>query len=73
MSVSIRERAATTIRREWQNHRYGYGIILAFVAAGPLVVHFLFEDVTPWVGVFGGMAFGVYAALCAVPDKFYES
>ena len=73
MSVSIRQRIATRVRHEWQNHRFGYSVVLAFALAGPVLVHFLFEEVTPWVGVFGGIAFGVYAALCAVPDKFYES
>ena len=60
------------LRRELGTHAVAYSVLAAFVAAGPLVVHWIFPDVTPWAGVFGGLALGIYAALCAVPDRFYE-
>jgi hypothetical protein len=60
------------IRRELRTHVVAYSVLALFAAAGPLVVRFIFPNVTPWVGVVGGLAFGIYAALCAVPDRFYE-
>ena len=33
----------------------------------------IFPEASPWLGLGGGLVFGVYAALCAVPDKFFGS
>lgn len=60
------------IAHELRTHVVAYSVLAVFVASGPLVVTWLFPGVTPWVGVVGGLAFGIYAALCAVPDRFYE-
>jgi hypothetical protein len=56
---------------ELSEHPFGYGILAAFTAAGPLVVHFLFPDAPLLAGLIGGFVFGGYAALCAVPDDFF--
>jgi len=48
----------------------GYGVLLVFVVAGPLVTSWLFPEAPLGVGILGGAAFGAYAALCAVPGKF---
>ena len=55
---------------EVRGRPFFYGVFFAFVAAGPIVVHFLFEGVPLGVGIIGGIAFGAYAAMCAVPQKF---
>ena len=56
--------------RELRRHRVAYAVLLAFVLAGPLVTHLIFPEASPWIGVVGGVAFGVWAAACAVPDQF---
>lgn len=60
------------VRRELRTHAVAYTILVLFAATGPFVVSWMFPDVSPWVGVVGGLALGIYAALCAVPDRFYE-
>ena len=52
-------------------HRFAVGVTLAFVIGGPLVVRMVFPDVSPVLGLIGGVLFGGYAALCAVPGKFF--
>jgi len=58
------------LRGEIRDHLFGYAVLAAFAAAGPLVAHFLFPEAPAGVGFIGGLAFGAYAALCAVPQKF---
>jgi hypothetical protein len=60
------------LRHELRTHAVAYVVLAGFAATGPLVVWWIFPGVTPWVGVVGGLALGIYAALCAVPDRFYE-
>lgn len=60
------------LRRELRGHLVAYGVLAAFVLIGPLLVHRIFPDVSPLLGLVGGLVFGVYAALCAVPDRFFE-
>jgi hypothetical protein len=60
------------IAHELRTHAVAYTVLALFAAAGPLVVSWIFPGVTPWIGVVGGLALGIYAALCAVPDRFYE-
>ena len=59
--------------RELRRHRFAYGVVAAFVIAGPFAVWMIFPEASPLLGIVGGLVFGVYAALCAVPDKFMES
>jgi hypothetical protein len=63
-------RLRARIGRELRRHRLAYAVLLAFVLAGPLVTHMIFPEASPWIGVVGGFAFGVWAATCAVPDQF---
>ena len=58
------------VGRELRRHRIAYAVLAAFVLAGPLVTHWIFPEASPWIGVVGGVAFGVWAAACAVPDQF---
>lgn len=60
------------LRAELRRHAIGYGVLLAFVLLGPLLVHLIFPEAPLLLGVVGGFAFGVYAAVSAVPDRFFE-
>lgn len=60
------------VHRELRSHALAYSVVAIFAALGPAVVLWLFPGTTPWVGVFGGLAVGAYAALCGLPDRFYE-
>jgi hypothetical protein len=55
---------------EVRTHPFGYVVLTLFVLAGPLLAPLLFPQAPPAVAVVGGLAFGLYAALCAVPQKF---
>jgi len=60
------------LRAEMRRHWLAYSILAAFLAIGPILVHLIFPGVSPLLGLVGGLAFGVYAALAAIPDRFYE-
>ena len=60
------------VGRELRAHAVAYSVLAFFAAAGPLLVSWIFPGVTPWAGVVGGLAFGIYAALCAMPGRFYD-
>jgi uncharacterized membrane protein YraQ (UPF0718 family) len=66
-------RTAAAIVRELRDHSFAYGVVAAFLVAGPVAVTMIFPEASPWLGLVGGLVFGVYAALCAVPDKFFRS
>jgi len=55
---------------EVRTHPFGYVVLALFVLAGPLLAPLLFPQAPPAVAAVGGLAFGLYAALCAVPQKF---
>ena len=55
---------------EVRTHAFGYSVLGVFVVASPFAVAFLFPQAPPAVALVGGLAFAVYAALCAVPQKF---
>lgn len=61
-----RSRVWTEVRR----HPYAYILTLVFALAGAVLAPLLFPEATPGMGVAGGLALGVYAALCTVPNKF---
>ena len=58
------------IVNEVKEHPFGYGVLAAFVFVGPVLAGMIFPEAPPAVLVVGGLVFGVYAALCAVPQKF---
>jgi len=55
---------------EVRTHPFGYAVLGLFVLAGPLLAPLLFPQAPPAAAAIGGLAFGLYAALCAVPQKF---
>ena len=58
------------IVREVRTHPFGYVVLGLFVLAGPVLAPLIFPQAPPAVAIVGGLAFGLYAALCAVPQKF---
>jgi len=58
------------IAEELREHPMAYLVMLAFMIAGPVVTHVLFPGAPRGVGLIGGIAFGVYAALCAMPQRY---
>lgn len=61
-----------TVGREIRRHPFAYFTLACFVVAGPFVTHFMFPEAPPLAGLVGGVLFGGYACLCAVPDQFLE-
>ena len=57
------------IVREVRDRPVVYAVFAGFVIAGPIVVHVLFPDAPRGVGLLGGLAFGAYAALTAMPGR----
>jgi hypothetical protein len=57
-------------REEIAAHPMAYFVLLLFVIAGPVVTAYLFPQAPRGAGLLGGVAFGVYAALCAMPGRF---
>jgi len=55
---------------EVRTHPFGYSVLAVFVLLSPFAISFLFPQAPPAVAAVGGLAFAVYAALCAVPQKF---
>ena len=45
-------------------------VLAAFIIGGPLLALMIFPEAPPAVVAVGGLVFGIYAALCAVPQKF---
>jgi hypothetical protein len=58
------------ILREVRAHLFGYVVLGLFVLAGPVLAPLIFPQAPPAVAIVGGLAFGLYAAICAVPQKF---
>lgn len=58
------------ILHEIRSHPFGYSVLAIFVLAGPALAPLLFPQAPPAAAAVGGLAFGLYAALCAVPQKF---
>ncbi len=56
--------------REIRTHPFGYSVLVVFIVAGPVLAPMLFPQAPPAAAAAGGLAFGIYAALCAVPQKF---
>ena len=64
------EGRVAAIAREVRKYPFGYSVMGVFMLAGPVVTHFMFPEAPLGVGIVGGLAFGLYAAICAVPEKF---
>jgi hypothetical protein len=61
-----RSRLWTEVRR----HPYAYIVLVVFAVTGAVVAPLLFPAATPGMGLVGGLALGIYAAICTVPNKF---
>lgn len=57
--------------REVREHPFAYFVLLLFVIAGPIVTRSLFPEAPAGLGLFGGIALGIYACLCAMPQRFF--
>jgi len=68
--VSRVQNVGRAVVAEVRSRPMAYGVLAAFALAGPVVTALLFPEAPPIVGLAGGLALGLYAALCAVPDKF---
>ena len=62
----LKERIVDEVR----SRPFGYIVLAIFIVAGPICAPFLFPQAPPAVAIVGGLVFGLYAALCAVPQKF---
>jgi hypothetical protein len=60
------------LRAEVRRHAIAYAVVAAFMVIGPLLVRMIFPEAPLLLGLIGGLLFGLYAALSAVPDRFYE-
>lgn len=63
---TLKERLIHEIR----THPFGYVVLAFFLVAGPVLAMMIFPQAPPAAAAVGGLAFGVYAALCSVPQKF---
>ncbi len=55
---------------EVKSRPFGYSVLAVFLVGGPFLAVMIFPEAPPAVAAVGGLAFGAYAALCAVPQKF---
>ena len=55
---------------EVRTHPFGYAVLLVGIFLGPVLAVMIFPDAPPAAAAAGGLAFGVYAALSSVPQKF---
>lgn len=56
--------------REVASHPFGYSVLAVALVTGPILLRMIFPEITLVQAIVGGIAFGVYLALCAVPQKF---
>jgi hypothetical protein len=59
-----------SLDREVRTHPFGYAVLAVALVVGPILITMIFPQVSVLQAVVGGVAFGVYLALCAVPQKF---
>ena len=58
------------VTHEVRTHPFGYAVLLVGVFLGPVFAVMIFPEAPPAAAAAGGLAFGVYAALSSVPQKF---
>ncbi|MBJ18562.1 MAG: hypothetical protein GY910_18440 [bacterium] len=58
------------LKAEIKSRPFGYAVLAVFLVTGPILAPILFPQAPPGAAIVGGLAFGVYAALSAVPQKF---
>ena len=56
--------------KEVRERPMAYVVLGSFLVAGPILTPLLFPEAPAGVGLVGGLAFGAFCALSAVPQKF---
>ena len=69
--MSRTSRWARAVVSEVRERPMAYSVLALFALAGPIVTKLLFPEAPLVVGIVGGLALGAYAALCALPGKFF--
>ena len=55
---------------EVKGRPFAYSVLAVALVAGPILAVMIFPQAPPAAAAVGGLLFGVYGALCAVPQKF---
>ena len=58
------------IINEVKGRPFAYSVLAVSLVAGPILAVMIFPQAPPAAAAIGGLLFGVYGALCAVPQKF---
>lgn len=58
------------IVREIKGRPFAYSVLGVSLVVGPILAVMIFPQAPPAAAAVGGLLFGVYGALCAVPQKF---
>lgn len=61
---------AQKIVKEVKGRPFAYSVLAVSLVAGPIIATMIFPQAPPGAAAVGGLLFGVYGALCAVPQKF---
>ncbi len=61
---------AQKIVKEVKGRPFAYSVLGVALVAGPILAVMIFPQAPPAAAAIGGLVFGVYGALCAVPQKF---
>ena len=67
-----RRRWPAAVREEIRSHKLAYLAIAAFCVIGPMFARMIFPEAPLGLVIFGGVAFGVHFAFCALADKLFE-
>ena len=60
----------TAVVAEVRGRPFAYSVMAVGLVLGPVLIRMIFPEVSVLQAIVGGIAFGVYAALSAVPQKF---
>ncbi len=68
--IPIRKPWTRKLRDEIRSRPFGYSVLAVAFVTGPVLISMIFPGVSTTQAIVGGIAFGVWAAVCAVPQKF---
>lgn len=60
----------TVVVAEIRGRPFAYSVMAVGLVLGPVLIRMIFPEVSVLQTIVGGIAFGVYTALSAVPQKF---
>jgi hypothetical protein len=60
------------VRDEIRTRPLAYLAIAGFCVMGPVFAHMIFPEAPLPLVIFGGVAFGLHFAFCALADKLFE-